>query len=201
VLLVLLVVPLMQRVVPFPRVLLPLFAIYYLSAAVGWCGLAKRIFRWRERPVLAASLVLTGLLAFHLTRSGYVESWREFPDGRAVAGYLAAHLRPSDRLIVTVSAGAELLWELDHAGISYARYYVPKPMPGRVLVAAEYRRTPGVPGNGLIDPSQLTVDGVLRRAGVNEAAYTSPHLIFRSGRGEVFELLPRSAPPEPPIWP
>lgn len=97
VLLVLLILPLAQRVVPFPRVLLPLFPTYYLSAAGGWCGLA----------------------------------------------------------------------------------------------ATEYRRAPGVSGDGLIDPSQLTVEGMLRHAGVNEAAYLPPRLIFRSGRGEVFELLPR----------
>lgn len=70
VLLVVLILPLIQRVVPFPRVLLPLFAIYYLSAAVGWCGLANRMFRWRECPALVGFAALAGILGLHLARSG-----------------------------------------------------------------------------------------------------------------------------------
>ncbi len=192
-LLVVLILPAVQRVVPFPRVLLPLFTIYYLSAAIGWCGLARRVLVWRERPAVVVFLALLPFLVFHLIRSGYIQSWREFPDGPAVANYLATHLRPSDRLLVTLSAGAELLWELDHAGVLYVQYSMPKSKPGRLVVATEYSRVPRVRGNGLIDPSQLTVEGTLREAGVDEAAYTPPRLIFRSGRGEVFELLPRPA--------
>lgn len=193
-LVVLLILPPVQRVVPFPRVLLPLFPVYYLSAAMGWCSLAGASFRLRECPTLAAFLTLIGILAFHLTRSGYIESWREFPDSSAIASYLVSHLRPSDRLIVTVSAGLELVWELDHDHVSYAEYSSAEPVPARVLVATENRRTPGVRGNGLIDPSLLTVDGMLRYMGLNAAAYTPAHLIFSSGRGEVFELLPRRRP-------
>lgn len=197
-LVVLLVVPSAQRVVPYPRVLLPMFMVYYLCSAVGWSIAAERLHGYEGRtiPVL---LVLVGVMALHLTRSGYIEASLEFPDSRRIAGYLAGHLGPCDRLISTLSAEAPLEWELKLAGVRYTRYTQKDPGCGRVLVVAAKLDALPRRRQGLLDPSLLTVDGALRDAGLNAAAYASARLIYMAGRGEVFELVPRDAQPGPPL--
>ena len=42
-----------------------------------------------------------------MTRSGYIEAYREFPESYDVASYLARQLQPRDRLIISWSAGPE----------------------------------------------------------------------------------------------
>ncbi len=190
VLLVVLILPPVQRVVPYPRFLLPMFGIYYLSAATGWAALANKRPSLHERPATIILLAAVAVLAVHLVRSQYIESWREFPDSRAIASYLATHLRPCDRLIATLSAGTELIWELDHAKVQYFTYSQDKRVLGRVLVVTSKMDKLPPRGNGLIDPSQLTVEGTLRSEGLDQAIYTPPRLIYSAGRGEVFELLP-----------
>ena len=68
--------------------------------------------------MLIAVLALVGALAFHLTRSGYMEAHRNFPESGQLAGRQS---QPSDRLIIPWSAGPELEWQLHHAHVPYAR--------------------------------------------------------------------------------
>jgi hypothetical protein len=190
-LLVLLIVPVAQRIVPFPRVLLPIFTVYYLSAAFGLAALADRVFARHQLSLVVALLAALGAMALHLTRSGYIELYREFPESRAVADYLASHLHSCDRLIFSVSAGAEVAWQLRHMHVPYLDYTDDTSVEGRVFVAAQ--DMPALPpaGNGLLDPSVLTLAGTLREAGLNTAEYLPSQLVYQNGRGEVFELTPR----------
>jgi hypothetical protein len=190
-LLVLLIVPMVQRIVPFPRVLLPVFTAYYLSAAFGWSVVADKAFVRHELPILIAFMALLGAVAFHLMRSGYIERYRQFPESRAVAGYLVSQLRPCDRLIISLSAGAQLAWQLHHANVPYVEYSKEATTPGRVFVATQDISVLPPRGNGLLDPSLLTLGGTLRAAGLNTAKYLPALLVYKSGRGEVFELTPQ----------
>jgi hypothetical protein len=190
-LLVLVIVPVAQRIVPFPRVLLPIFTVYYLSAAFGLAALADRAFARHQLSPAVALLAALGAMALHLTRSGYIEHYREFPESRAVADYLASHLHPCDRLIFSVSAGAEVAWQLRHIHVLYLDYTDDASVEGRVFVAAQYMPALPPPGNGLLDPSVLTLAGTLREAGLNTAEYLPSQLVYQNGRGQVFELTPR----------
>jgi hypothetical protein len=121
-LLVLVGLPALQRIVPFPRALLPLLTAYYLVAAFGWSVATEKPFARHEVPMLIAFLTLLAGVAFHLTRSGYIEANREFPESRDVAAYLATQLHPCDRLIISWSAGPQLSWQLQHNHVPYVEY-------------------------------------------------------------------------------
>jgi hypothetical protein len=191
VLLVVLVgLPVLQRIVPFARALLPVLTVYYLVAAVGWSLAAEKPFALHQVPMLIAFLTLLAAVAFHLTRSGYIETNREFPESCDVAAYLATQLHPSDRLIISWSGGPQLMWQLRHARVPYLDYSTDPKAAGRVLVAVQDK---GVlpPRTSRLDPSILTLDGTLREAGLNTSEYLPASLIYKVGRGEVFELTPR----------
>jgi hypothetical protein len=192
-LLVLLIVPPMQRVIPFPRVLLPLFTVYYLGAALGWCGVLDKRFGALDGHMPIVFVVAIGAAAFYLTRSGYIESWCEYPESKSISAYLAHQLRPCDRLISSLSAKSSLAWQLKHDGVQY-RYYSPdESTVGRVLAATAKIDTLPPRGNGLDDPRRFTLEGGLIEAGLKRGSYTAPRLIFTTGRAEVFELLARDA--------
>ena len=190
-LLVLLVVPTAQRIVPFPRVLLPIFTVYYLSAAFGLSALADWAFARSQTSLAVVLLAAFAAMAFHLTRSGYIELYREFPESRKVANYLASQLRPCDRLIFSVSAGAEVAWHLRQMHVPYFDYTNDASVDGRVFVAAQDMPVLPPAGNGLLDPTVLTLAGTLREAGLDTAEYLPSQLVYKNGRGEVFELAPR----------
>ena len=192
-LLVLVSLPALQRIVPFPRALLPVFTVYYLIAAFGWSVAAEKWFARHEVPMLIAFLTLLGAMAFHLTRSGSIEAHREFPESYDVASYLARQLQPRDRLIISWSAGPQLVWQLRYAHVPYVDYSTDPKATGRVLVAVQDK---GVlpPRTSRLDPSILTLDGTLREVGLNTTEYLPASLIYRVGRGEVFELTPRHNP-------
>jgi hypothetical protein len=190
-LLVLLIVPLAQRIVPFPRVLLPIFTVYYLSAAFGLSRLADSAPARHQLWLAVAFVAAVGAMAFHLTRSGYIELYREFPESRAVADYLASQLGRCDRLIFSVSAGAEVAWQLRHIRVPYFDYTNDASVEGRVFVAAQDMPVLPPRGNGLLDPSVLTLAGTLRETGLNTAEYLPSRLVYKNGRGEVFELTSR----------
>jgi hypothetical protein len=194
-LLVLLAVTLLQRVVPFPRVLLPLIPVYYLCAGAGWTVLDGRLAAHERTFTLTLTLLLIAA-AHHMTRSGYIETHRFFPESRAVAGFLAMDLRPSDRLIVSDSAGPPLLYELGRAKVRVREYSSAEAAPGRVLVALSRIDGPlPPPGDGLLDPSSLTLEGTLRGSSLNTAQFTAPRLIYTVGRAQVIELVPRNPGP------
>ena len=128
-----------------------------------------------------------------MTRSGYIEAYREFPESYDVASYLARQLQPRDRLIISWSAGPQLVWQLRYAHVPYVDYSTDPKATGRVLVAVQDK---GVlpPRTSRLDPSILTLDGTLREVGLNTTEYLPASLIYRVGRGEVFELTPRHNP-------
>jgi hypothetical protein len=194
-LLVLLIVPAMQRVVPFPRVLLPLFTVYYLGAALGWCGLLDKRLSTHDGHMPAVFVVAIGATAFYLTRSGYIESWRELPESKSISAYLARQLRPCDRLINSLSTRGPLAWQLKHDGVQYRDYSPDESTPGRVLATSLKFDTLPPRGNGIIDPGEFTLEGGLSDAGFNQDSYSPPRLIYTTGRAEVFELLARDAVP------
>jgi hypothetical protein len=100
----------------------------------------------------------------------------------------AAQIR--NLIITSLSAGAQVEWQLHHDKVPYVDFSKETTAAGRVFVAAQDINALPPRGNGLLDPSVLTLDGTLREAGVNTAEYLPPELIYRSGRGEVFELMP-----------
>jgi hypothetical protein len=189
-LLVLVSVPAMQRVVPFPRVLLPVFTLYYLVAAFGWSIAAEKWFPQHQVSVLVAFLLLLGGMALHLTRSGYVQAHREFPESGELATYLARQLRPCDRLIIGWPAQPELEWQLYHAHVPCTEYTQGSKAPGRVLVVVQDMGALP-PRNSRLDPSLLTLDGTLRDVGLNTTKYLPPSLIHKVGQGQVFQFIPR----------
>ena len=182
-----------QRVVVFPRVFLPLYAVYCIVSAAGWLDLRPTAARYR----LAVSLASAGLLAlaaFHLVRSGYVEAEARFyqPASRAITGLLARELRPGDRLVISLRIGTPLEVELRRAGVPYVLYSSREPLPHRLLVAHRPIEGPLPPrGNGLADPSVLTFEGTLRDAGVESDKFAAPCLVFAGGGGQVFEIVRR----------
>jgi len=188
---VVLAVSLGNRIVPFPRVLLPVYIAYYLSSAFGLSILTDEIFSRYELPALAALMSLLCVVAFHMTRSGYIEAHRQFPESRAVAAYLISQLRPCDRLIFSLSTEPEVKWQLRHDNISYHDYSKDEKTPERVLMTAQELTVLPPRGNGLLDPSLLTLEGTLRASGLNTADYLSAELVYKIGRGEVFKLTPR----------
>jgi 4-amino-4-deoxy-L-arabinose transferase-like glycosyltransferase len=191
VLLVVLVgLPALQRIVPFARALLPVLIVYYLLAAFGWSLAAEKPFALHEVPMLIAFLTLLAAVAFHLTRSGYIEANRQFPESRDVAAYLATQLHPSDRLIISWSAGPQLSWQLQHNNVPYVEYSRDTAVPGRVFVALQDISVLP-PRTSRLDPSLLTFEGTLRDAGLNSTDYQPASLTYKSGKGEVFELTPR----------
>jgi hypothetical protein len=189
-LLVLVGLPALQRIVPFARALLPVLTAYYLVAAFGWSVATEKPFARHEVPMLIAFLTLLAAVAFHLTRSGYIEAHREFPESRDVAAYLATQLHPSDRLIISWSAGPQLSWQLEHNHVPYVEYSRDTAVPGRVFVALQ-DISPLPHRTSRLDPSLLTFDGTLLDAGLNTTDYQPASLIYKSGKGEVFELIPR----------
>jgi hypothetical protein len=192
-LLVLLIVPPMQRVVPYTRVLLPLFTVYYLGAALGWSGVLDKRFGAHDGYMSVLFVVAIGATALYLTRSGYIESGRDFPESKSISAYLAHQLRSCDRLISPLPARFPLAWQLKHDGVQY-RYYSPdESTAGRVLAAtAKVDKLPPK-GNGITDPRQYTLEGGLSDAGFKQDSYSTPRLIYTTGRAEVFELLARDA--------
>ncbi len=191
--LVVLITPLLQRIVPFPRVFVPLLPVYFIVAAAGWSILGERL-REHEAAVAGAVLLLLFGGAWHLARSGYIEAARYFPESPGVVRFLAGELRACDRLIISMSAGTPLDYELKLRGVKYAGFSSVEETPARVLVATQ--RIDGVlppRGNGLLDPSLLTVPGTLSEAKLPVEEFTQPRLIFGSGRGQVFELTRLSA--------
>ena len=147
-----------------------------------------------EQLRVAVLLAILGAAAFHLTRSGRMEAYREYPAGKAVAGFLARGLRPCDRLIISVSAGPQLEYELLRAGIDSARYAKDTQESGRVLVAMAHRDgSLPPPGNGPLRPFELTLEGTLLAVRLNTDKYSPPRLIYSNGNGEVFELTAREA--------
>jgi len=183
-------VPALQRIVPFPRALLPIFALYYLVAAVGCSVAVAKWFSSNEVGVLITVLLLVGVVAFHLTRSGYIEAHRDFPESEKLANYLARQLHPCDRVIISWSAGPELAWQLYHSNVPFLPYLNGTRAPGRIWVAMQER---GVlpPATSRLDTSLFTLAGTLRDAGLNTGDYLPPTLISRIGRGEIFEMIPR----------
>src|SRR5262249_32968133 len=99
---------------------------------------------------------------------------------------------PCDRLIISLSAGAEVAWHLRHAQVPYVDYSAnDEAVRGRVFVAAQAMPKALPPqGNGLLDPSLLTVEGTLREVVLNTEEYLPSQLIYRNGRGEVYQLTP-----------
>jgi hypothetical protein len=194
-LLVLLIVPPMQRVVPYPRVLLPLFTVYYLAAALGWCGVLDKRFSAYDGHMSVLSVVAIGAMAFYLTRSGYIESGNDFPESKSVSAYLSRQLRPCDRIISPATARSQLAWQWKHDGVSY-RDYSPEGSPGRVLVVyINYRLGIAVRSIefALVDPREFTLEDTLIKAGLKRDSYALPRLIYTTGRAEVFELLARDS--------
>ena len=161
-LLVLPAVAIAQRVIPFPRTLLPLLVVYYLVAAAGWAALEESLADGHE--VLRAAILLTLLSgsAFYLIRSGYLESQGGFPAAKAVAGFLARELCPYDGLAISASAGPPVEYELRRAGIDPWPLEETAPDSARVLVVMAHREGPlPPPGNGLLNPFALTLEGTL----------------------------------------
>jgi hypothetical protein len=179
-----------QRIVPFPRVLIPLIPVYYVAAGSGWAILARMLALKRE-PVFAVGvlLVLCGC-GWRFTRSGYMESNRYFPDSPIAARYLAKELRTCDRLLISLSAGAPLGYELRRFGVKYSNYLDGGPDVGdRILVAV--RRIDGpLPqaGDGLLNPEYLTLPGTIVQAEVPAEKFTAPRMIYSNGTAQVFEM-------------
>jgi hypothetical protein len=118
-----------------------------------------------------------------------------------VADFLARDLGPSDGLVISVSAGSAVDYELSRMGIDSSNHSPRTPNPRRLLMVMARPTAPlPSPGNGLLNPFDLTLEGTLKEAGVNEAFYSPARLIYSSGVGEVFELLPldpKTVPAEP----
>ncbi len=186
--LVILVTSLGRRIVPFPRVLVPLFSIYYIVAATGWSLIDIKL---RHRGAVACVVLLfLGAGTWHFVRSGYIKSYRYFEESDAIARFLSNQLQPCDRLIISLSAGTPLEYDLLRLGLDYKTFSDDDPGMCRVLVAMQRIGPPLPPrGDGLLDPSVLTLPGTLRAAGLPSREFTEPKLIFASGRGQVFELL------------
>jgi hypothetical protein len=196
-LLVLLIVPPMQRFVPPPRVLLPLFTVYYLAAALGWCGVLDKRFSAYDGHMPVLSVVAIGAMAFYLTRSGYIEYWNDFPESKSVSAYLSRQLRPCDRLINSESTVSALAWQFKHDGVQY-RYYSPdEPTAGRVFATSlkfdilPPKGDPMLRLSGIDDLRPLTLEGGLSDAGFKQDSYSPRRLIYTTGRAEVFEFLAR----------
>jgi hypothetical protein len=183
-----LIVSLVQRIVPYPRVLVPLFAVYYVIAAGGWSILGRR---WQSRDLAATcgAVLLLGGGAWHMVGSGYIETYRYFEESHDVAAYLGAELRASDRLIVSLSAGPPVVYELRRLGVKYTEFSDAEPAPARVLVVTQRIDGPlPLRGDGLLDPFMLTLPGTLREAHLATREFSAPRSIYSRGRGQVFEL-------------
>ncbi len=198
VLLVILVLPPLQRIVPFPRVLLPLCALCYLSAAIGWSAFDRALVG-KDLPLAVALTLLLFVSGYRLTRSGYIQDHRDFPAGHAVVQFLRDELQPCDRLIISESVGPPLDYQLLREHIPWAGYSSQEGPVGRVLVAASRLDGP-LPerGNGLADPSVLTMAGTLRDARLNPANFSPPILIYTNGKAQIFQMMPNHPVPFAP---
>jgi hypothetical protein len=122
----------LQRVSPLPRIWIYLEAFYLMFAAAGLIGLVELLLRKAAEPVLsgrilalAIPLVFLGAFTSILTARGQNPVFLDrdiLPEAYA-ANYLADHLKPEDTIVATGPVDIQTAYYLSLHGISFDRFY------------------------------------------------------------------------------
>lgn len=121
-----------QRVTPLPRIWLYLEAFYLMFAAAGLIWLADRLLRWLMSPPLAGRALSVAILLIFLVvfantlidrRNDPVLLDRDRLPEQYAADYLAQHMTPEDTLVATGPVDIQTAYYLSLHGIPFERFY------------------------------------------------------------------------------
>jgi len=123
---------LLQKVTPLPRIWLYLEAFYLMFAAAGLVWLAELILRMVTRPVAVAKILSVGILLVFagavanllITRqqNPVYQDLDVLPESYAAA-YLAEHIKTEDTIVATGPVDIQTAYYLSLEGIPFDRFY------------------------------------------------------------------------------
>jgi len=127
-----LLVIILQRVIPLPRVWLSLYAFYLIFAASGLIGVVERLpirkdARWLDLLILLGAVVI--LITSSIPAKIQIIAHRDSPEEQ-LAAYLAETLQPTDTLIAVPPVDIQTAYYLALHGVPLDRLYRPaQPRP------------------------------------------------------------------------
>src|SRR5215213_4717696 len=123
---------LLQKVTPLPRIWLYLEAFYLMFAAAGLVWLAELILRMVTRPVAVAKILSVGILLVFagavanllITRqqNPVYQDLDVLPESYAAA-YLAEHIKTEDTIVATGPVDIQTAYYLSLKGVPFDRFY------------------------------------------------------------------------------
>ena len=123
---------LLQRVSPLPRIWIFLEAFYLMFAAGGLIWLADLLFRLFAKPLIAPRILSLGILLVFIGAFAGILITRQknpvfqdldlLPESYA-ADYIASHLQPEDTLVATGPVDIQAAYYLSLHGIPFDRFY------------------------------------------------------------------------------
>ena len=172
---------LLQRVLPYERVWMWMLPLYLGLVANGFVWLVGLLAPRRRSKLIvcAAAPLLTVALGARLIRDDSVRSFNageKLPQARAVAAWLAEHVRPIDALVTRGIIDPPVRYYLDRAGVAW-----PSTSPADAKRILAITRTPDVSLDVVRDATFPRVNDL-----------RPPRVAFQEGEVIVYALYPRS---------